>query len=759
MTKPMTRPKWVWPIDTAQYNHQVELTMAEKVALAKWVKKLKQSEKFLPEDDVVVLERIFRPIRDVLAWFEPDTKPCSRALVCRNKAQRYMAYEIHKSQQIYWGWNENEWLTFIKTSVKQNKVHEANHDLMALAYILGRVRHFYQAVPHQPDSFAFKLFGYQPIQNAQTLVAEQLRAWGYGECRLDTAVRRMLGVLFIENGSPYLYELTEEVFRQVYDAVNCDSKPWIVRISRVLHHLNMVAFVLKEPGPKKPDTAATVANISEEWVSWYQRWRDTSTLAPQTKHYMYYNMLKVGRWLAAHHPDITSPAQWTRDIAVEFVAAVDQMCIGDYNSSARQQSQPHSGQPLRPAAKVSILRAISIFFRDCQAWEWIPIRFDPKRWLATPRSIRAKMGPAPGVIADDIWAKLLWAGLNLTRDDLPPSYEKTNRYPFELVRAVALVWLFAGLRHDEIRRLRVGCIRWQTGNDYPSTSDARAVCLLDVPVTKTGQAFTKPIAAIAGEAVGAWETVRPKQPQLMDPKTGERADLLFAYRGKMLGKTFVNDSIIPILCLKAGVPEHDARGRFTSHRARATIASQLVNTRQPLSLFELQQWLGHSTPSTTLYYVQLTPTKLTQSYTQAGYFDRNLRTISVLIDQDAIRNGAAATGEAWRYYDLGHGYCTYDFFDQCPHRMACAKCSFYVPKDSSQMQLLEARGNLQRMLQEIPLTEDERAAVEDGLEAVNKLSTQLMDVPTPAGPTPRELTMNDSSIIPLHAIPAVSARK
>jgi len=96
-------------------------------------------------------------------------------------------------------------------------------------------------------------------------------------------------------------------------------------------------------------------------------------------------------------------------------------------------------------------------------------------------------------------------------------------------------------------------------------------------------------------------------------------------------------------------------------------------------------------------------------------------------------------GEVWKFYDLGHGYCTYDFFEQCPHRMACAKCAFYRPKGSSQAQLLEAKANLQRMLQAIPLSEDERAAVEDGLTAIEQLSVQLLDVPTPAGPTPRQL--------------------
>ena len=51
----------------------------------------------------------------------------------------------------------------------------------------------------------------------------------------------------------------------------------------------------------------------------------------------------------------------------------------------------------------------------------------------------------------------------------------------------------------------------------------------------------------------------------------------------------------------------------------------------------------------------------------------------------------AAATEPWKFYDLCHGYCTYDFFDQCQHRMACAKCDFYMPKDSTAALLLEGR--------------------------------------------------------------------
>jgi hypothetical protein len=43
------------------------------------------------------------------------------------------------------------------------------------------------------------------------------------------------------------------------------------------------------------------------------------------------------------------------------------------------------------------------------------------------------------------------------------------------------------------------------------------------------------------------------------------------------------------------------------------------------------------------------------------------------------------------------------------------------------------------MLAAIPLTDDERAAVDDGQTALDKLLGQLADIPNPAGPTPRQI--------------------
>jgi len=328
----------------------------------------------------------------------------------------------------------------------------------------------------------------------------------------------------------------------------------------------------------------------------------------------------------------------------------------------------------------------------------------------------------------------------LASDDLPQS-QAGNFYPMEFVRAVTLTWLFSGQRSDEIARLRVGCIRWQhDGQPIPGDSQqvlARdAVCLLDVPTHKTGTAFTKPVDPILGQAVDAWQAIRPEQPAFVDRRTGQHVDQLFAVRARRMSSGYINNTVIPMLCRKAGVPAADVRGNITSHRARSTIASQLYNAKEPMTLFELQAWLGHRSPQSTQFYAKMSPATLTKAYGDAGYFARNMRTIEVLVDRDAVTSGAAAAGEPWQHYDLGHGFCTYSFFEQCQHRMACARCDFYTPKESSKSQLLQAKTNLQRMLVSIPLTDDEQAAVNDGQAALDGLLQRLADVPTPSDQTP-----------------------
>jgi hypothetical protein len=91
--------------------------------------------------------------------------------------------------------------------------------------------------------------------------------------------------------------------------------------------------------------------------------------------------------------------------------------------------------------------------------------------------------------------------------------------------------------------------------------------------------------------------VRAPQPDITDRKTRQRRQHLFTHRGQLVGGGYLNDHIIPALCAKAGILMRDSRGALTSHRARATIATQFLNAREPLTLADLQQWLGHKHPS------------------------------------------------------------------------------------------------------------------------------------------------------------------
>ncbi|GHO91510.1 hypothetical protein KSF_015580 [Reticulibacter mediterranei] len=213
--------------------------------------------------------------------------------------------------------------------------------------------------------------------------------------------------------------------------------------------------------------------------------------------------------------------------------------------------------------------------------------------------------------------------------------------------------------------------------------------------------------------------------------------------------------IIPLLCRKAGIPKQDSRGNITSHRARATIASMLYNAKEPLSIYELKEYLGHQHLASTQHYIKVDPTKLASRVAKAGYLEQNMATIEVLLDQDVVHSGAAAHGAVWKYYDLGHGYCTNDFWADCKHRMACARCPFYRPKDSLKEQLVEGQANLVRMLEFVKLTEDEKLLVTEGIDLHQTLIEQLADTPTPAGPTPRELTASrqgETKILPLGSI-------
>lgn len=727
--------RWTPLLDTRRYERAPTLTPGERDALA-----LLDAHRYRwPTGVAGALARLIGPIDDALDLIDshPDWwgRSLTRSLVLRG---------AHEHRLAFWGWDRERWLHTVRGANTNYR-----HAVVAVAYLLCDQRDLHHEFRGwKTRLLTRRVFGPAPVDHAVAQIQRYLDRLGAATMLQRPNLQGALYDLMLLAGSPLLEDLADhgELLAWLRSRERNNARRYgVEQLTRTLVDMGVLDRMPFQTQPSREEwlerSQAGEIDVPAVWLAWTRRWFETSTLSRTTRVHTYYALIKAGRWLHAEHPDRAEPESWDRELAAAWIAKVDRLSVGELSKSLNANAmRARYGEVLSPRSKAGLIGSVRTFFCDLQEWEWIERRFDPYRALALPRSIKALLGPDPRVIADDVWAKLMWGGLNLTSDDLPRHANRggtgTPWYPLELVRAVAMLWLFAGLRVDEILRLRVGAIRWQTRPD--AGGDGR-VCLLDVPVNKTTSAFTKPVDPLVGDAIDAWQAVRPAQPKFPDRKTGELVDMLLAHRGARLSDKYINRVLIPLLCRKAGVPREDIRGAITSHRARATIATQLYNAKDPMSLFELQAWLGHSSPHSTQHYARITPLTLTKAYTDAGYFARNVRAIEVLLDRDAIQTGAASRGNPFEYYDLGHGYCSYSFFEQCPHWMACARCDFYIPKPSSQAQLLEAKNGLQRLAVEIPLTDTERAAVEGDQAAVDHLIEQLTDVRTPSGPTPRSL--------------------
>lgn len=730
---------WPWPISWEKYDRTSALSEIEQWALHAL---LDRPGTTLRQELSAMVSRLLQPLDDILAYMSPPAFPYDASRY--HPLRRLICLDMHQRKTAFWAWSQHEWLETLGPERKTLLLRRGETAcgvrpmIPAVAYLANAeidVMVLAAAANLQVVQIAQKVFGAENIETAVEKLKDVLARWGYLQANRGSITLGM-SYVFLLNKSPLLEDLTMEVLEQAKQ-----QSPFLTvrriqtQISRALTWMGIIGKPL--PRRERPVFSGLDGTVANEWLAFCQRWRQQTTRPRESRNGVYYLLLKAGRWLHAHHPDITSPAQWTNELALDFVTAVCNMNVGEWADTRQRHSAERYGQPLLPRSRQHFLSAMVVFFRDCQEWGWIPIRLNPHRVLRLPSSIRRLIGPDPRVIDKSLWAKLLWAAMSLQKEDLLLGIGKYLVYPFEMVRAIAIVWCFTALRSNEISRLRMGCIRWQhedvmipeTGGILPKD----AVCFLDIPVNKTDTAYTKAVHPLVGKAITEWEQTRPKEQfPALDKKTGEVVHFLFSYRGVRISPLFINSSLIPLLCGKAGIPEQDSRGHITSHRARATIASQLYNAKEPLDILQLKEYLGHKSLSSTQSYVKVDPTKLASKIAQAGYFEHNMAMIEVLLDQDAVMNGAAARGEIWKYYDLGHGYCTHVFWAECKHRMACARCPFYRPKTTSLELLVEGKANLVRMLEYVKLTEDERLLVTEGMELHQSLIEKLANSPTPA---------------------------
>jgi hypothetical protein len=440
------------------------------------------------------LTRLSGPLDQAAAVLHHDRSDVHRRAAAH--AAGIILQRCADSGQAYWAWTSWDWARLAGSGSTEFLHSQAlptekavRPFLVALAYLLAGFTEFQHLGMFNRLHLAHLVFGPEAVDAATSEAAAVLDRWGY-RSQVRDGGHQLPGVLaqaFLVNGSPRLQDLTTTVFARLMAHPAASSRPYqtaLYALQKVVADLGHCDAPVRPGGNHMP----VIEGADAGWTWWVERWHATSPLTPKVRAIIRTIVAKAGQWLAAEHPEITEPGQWTRQTCAAWVAAIDRMTVGDY-VQRRDALGARAGQPISPRTKAHFLMATRTFFRDCQEWEWIPRRFDPSRALALPRSVSALIGTDPRVIADDVWAKLLHAGLNIEAADLPGT-SAGSYYPMALIRALTLTWLFSGLRSDEISRLRVGCVRLLPRRGHPGFQPQRAdpgMVDLEIVPEKAGQ--------------------------------------------------------------------------------------------------------------------------------------------------------------------------------------------------------------------------------------------------------------------------------
>lgn len=579
------------------------------------------------------LPRLYAPLADALLHDGVDRNN-------RLRSVKYVLVEVGRLGEAYWGWSEQRWLDLIDRRPVPSQASMMSH-LATLAYLLCGVKRFYDLKRNTYLAATARLvFGSEVFNRECDRLMTALERVGFKCVTLRSFMPSVIAAVALEGGDPRLERFDNTILERTRSLYTGRIGKKVIMLANGLAALGLIRQPIRfrlyaSRRGAEPD------DINAEWMDWCRRWLQTFTLRERSRQATYNCLLRIGVWLVRTHPEVTGPEPWTVDICADFVAAVDRLVVGEWAcSSFDYRMAPTIGKPLCPPSKIFVLQVMRRFLSDVQSWEWVRLRCNPRYHLATPRTILQHVKVNPRTIDDAVWLKLIWASLNLEPEDLV----ENGRYPFELLKAIAVVWTHAGLRSNEIIRLRLGCARPQGDDIVSETADvtpAGNLCYLDVPAGKTLAAHTKPVNVVVRARIEDWARIRPEQHRLLDRRTGELASFLFQIRNRTVDKRVVNNTLIPTLCAKAGVRREDSMDRITSHRGRASAVTALASVPKGMTLMELAEWCGHRSPELTMHYIRIKPTRLASAFAKA---DQMAHMVAVLIDHDAVISGAVRDG-------------------------------------------------------------------------------------------------------------------
>lgn len=749
---------WHMPILPESYD-QSPLTEEERCAIAHCATRNLMSTRSKESDATrIILARLDQPIADIYSL-----RHRGRSIARIPAIQRIMHREMHRYGKIFWSWSPEEWMETLCSTPAQFKAKHGGMEcchmiMMDAAYLLGGVTDLRQAgLWINITETARAYFGKDLITQQCQRVIKALTGKGYkdGQTSLER-IRRCLSMLFVLNRSPYLEDLTDEVISEVA-AENRVMRQTCRKITASLQHLNALPLPPRE-GLFVP-CHLDRTGMADEWYAWCQAWYEQAVdLTPHIRRDYALRLLAIGRWLWLHAPEVHTPEQWTEDLALRFRSDLCTWTKGQYgNDKGRHilECKGELGKVFGPTGIRSYLVPLRRYFTDLtkhpHAVDGAPARkiqldFSPQDVLATPKHIKKALDVAsPRDINLRTWAKLAIAAATLSQGDLPPGAQ----YPLSFYRALGLVWVTSARRPNEIARLRLDCLRvdWTPEmldeddqpverlvvrhvNNFGTQDEVQEKPLklhyLHIPSGKNRGAFWIWLPDYVAEAINAWKRERPShQRKLLDRKDREEVDFLFCYRDARVGSTFINYSLIPTLCAKAGVDIEDAKGRITGHRGRSSRLTLLRS--RGVSLDDLAEYAGHADTKTIRRYARQDPILLHHIVRDA---DDLSRIIEGVVDVQAASQGLPALRWFIGYDADGEPmYCGNQLYITCPHRLDCERCGMFIGGEKAR--LLHEGENTLPITSKVPMTPIEQCVVRGDQKGEAACRAALERVPAP----------------------------
>ncbi|OUJ69483.1 tyrosine-type recombinase/integrase [Hymenobacter crusticola] len=640
---------WKWNSSLLQFQRDKALSSREKTSLAKWIE-------YPPTEplrrvaargfDLQGLERLVHPIKNAFSFYNYNDPGEKYSFACC----ALLIKEMHERQTSFWSWSKEIWLEIVCTDqaefTRRYGKFQAERGvssmqlrpyIIALVYLLGEIPIHHLASNCQSAIVvaARRIFGDDEIENAIIKIRAELKRVGKTEENIS-GIRTCICMALLLNRQPTLEQLTPSILKQV-SIKSLEFKRLKYACDLVLQAL----YNLKIPsfeGSIQQDTPVERARVddtvSANWILLIEQYIEQSDALATTKAQYRGHLEKAARWAASTYPATAEPHQWTPQMARSFRNEVINMRSGQWGNPNRSRAK-NFGKPLKPASQLAIVNTIGHFLAFCQDNIYINQKFNFNNSLELPKHILRLIETDPRVIQKEIWEKLVTAAASLTEQDLLgfkdyPGGGKQGRrkkmisYPLSMVRALADLWVHSGMRSDEIRRLEVGCVRLISA-EFKEKNDSLPVpvCMICVPDNKSGASFEKPVHSIYKNVI-IWQKYRPSTDKQEDYLSKRLVNYLFSYNGRLISKGYLNKVLIPLLCRKAGVSEYDFKGRITSHRARATVATELYE--RGMNLLEISKWLGHKSLQSTMSYVKIGARNLTDALIRASHkpvFNRN----------------------------------------------------------------------------------------------------------------------------------------